>query len=168
MPDTLQDCTQVTHVQRALLCCPAKAEGLGAARPWAQGPGKNKTLKNCSWAGEAALWLCLCLGGLCCCGCQDCAEDGHSFQSKCKEAPGLGRKGSFALIAEAKALSGMANWATWHTNPTMPQVTQDQAEGTAGLSQDALPAQEPCRFVSQIVTLSLSHVSLKALPLLTI
>lgn len=42
------------------LCCAAEQEqqGLGAARPWAQGPGKNKTSKNCSQAGKAAtLWL---------------------------------------------------------------------------------------------------------------
>lgn len=156
-------------MQRALLCCPAKAAGAGGSQAPGTGSWQEQNLEECSWAGEAAtLWLCLCLGGFCCCGCQDCAEDVHSFQPKCKEAPELGSKGSFALTAEAKALSGMANWATWHTNPTMPQVTQEQAEGTAGLSQDALPAQEPCRFVSQIVTLSLSHVSLKALPLLTI
>lgn len=44
---------------------------------------------------------------------------------------------------EAKALSRRANWAMLHTNPAMPQLIQDQAEDAAGLSWDALPAQQP-------------------------
>lgn len=80
---------------------------------------------------------CLCLGGFCWCSCQDFEEGVHSFQSKPKEAPELGSKGGFAFTAEAKALSGIANWAMWHTNPAMPQLTQKQAEDAAGLSWDA-------------------------------
>lgn len=61
--DTLQD---RTRVHRALLCCWARAAGAGGSQALAQGPGKNKTSKNCSQAGKAATFgWCLCLGGFC-------------------------------------------------------------------------------------------------------
>lgn len=105
LPDTLQDCT---HMQRALLCCSTRAAGAGGSQALGTRLWQEQTLKELLSGRKSSLLArcCLCLGGFCWCGCQDFAEDVHSFQSNSKRHPSWEAKEALPSLQKQRQCLG--------------------------------------------------------------